>query len=569
MEVREDLIKIINDPNTVDFVARYTKQFADYAASNPDITLTQILRGRYVIGYANKNNFKDLSTPLGTGFISSLSTVLGTLEQPELTDTGIYQVQNQPFLNLTGRGVLIGIVDTGIDYTNEAFIYEDGTSKIRYLYDESDSSGIPPGDFYIGTEYTNEQINAALKLDDPYSMIPQKDTSGHGTFLSSLMSGRNTDDFTSMAPDSELIVVKLKKARSFYYDRYGIPSDQENAFESSAVMLGIEYILQKAEELDSPVAICLGLGTNFGSHDGFSLFEEFLGNVGNLKGVCLCIAAGNESQAGHHVECVIPLKGDSCDINVNVGKNVEDIYITIWSFVPDRVSISVRSPTGELISRVPARPGNIQEVQLVLEKSKVRIEYHFPVEGSGGQNTIVKIKDPTPGIWVLTLHGDIILNGVIHAWLPMKGFISDNVKFIGATPYYTITIPGTTVGLITCGAYNSFNNSIYLETSWGPTRNGISAPDFVAPGVNISGFYPNGFGTMSGTSVATAITTGASALLLQWGIVEENDLSLSTYQIRAYLIRGATRSEALIYPNYQWGYGTINLMQTFHYMREI
>jgi subtilisin family serine protease len=142
------------------------------------------------------------------------------------------------------------------------------------------------------------------------------------------------------------------------------------------------------------------------------------------------------------------------------------------------------------------------------------------------------------------------------------------VEFLTPTPYYTIVVPATTIGVITVGAYNSINNALYVRTSWGPTRLPMMSPDLVAPGVNVSGLYPGGYGTMEGTSVATAITTGASALLLQWGIVQGNDTAISTYQIRAYLIRGCTRSPTIVYPNAQWGYGQLNLLQTFNLMRE-
>jgi subtilisin family serine protease len=94
-------------------------------------------------------------------------------------------------------------------------------------------------------------------------------------------------------------------------------------------------------------------------------------------------------------------------------------------------------------------------------------------------------------------------------------------------------------------------------------------PDFTAPGVDVGGVYPTGYGKMSGTSVAAAITAGAGALLLQWGIVNQNDISMSTYHIRAYLIRGCSRSETIVYPNQQWGYGSLNLLQTFSRMREV
>ena len=151
--------------------------------------------------------------------------------------------------------------------------------------------------------------------------------------------------------------------------------------------------------------------------------------------------------------------------------------------------------------------------------------------------------------------------------MPITGFITPGVEFLEPNPYYTIVIPGTGVGLITCGAYNSVDTSLYVNSSWGPTRLPEMSPDLVAPGVNVDGFYPAGYGTMSGTSVATAITAGACALMLQWGIVEGNDIALSTFKIRAYLIRGASRSQGTTYPNTQWGYGRLNLQQAFNFMR--
>ncbi|MHB1153723.1 MAG: S8 family serine peptidase [Eubacteriales bacterium] len=132
------------------------------------------------------------------------------------------------------------------------------------------------------------------------------------------------------------------------------------------------------------------------------------------------------------------------------------------------------------------------------------------------------------------------------------------------------------VGALCSGAYDSINNILYAQSSWGPTIMPRMSPDLVAPGVNVGGFYPtgngtfpSGYGTMSGTSVAAAITAGACALMLEWGIVDGNDNAFSTNQIRAYLIRGCNRNPVITYPNSQLGYGTLNLFQTFRIMRGI
>lgn len=563
----EALKAFINSPDTVDFVIRGSNNLDALLKENPEIVPTQTLAGRYVVCYSNKKDFNQAIEKLGTSYVSTLSIVLGLLDRPDLDAAGILKMQQQPYLDLKGRGVLIGIVDTGIDYTQPVFRYEDGTSKIQYIFDESEI-GTPPEDFYIGQEYTNEQINQALKAEDPYTVVPQKDTVGHGTFLASVAAGRESENFVGAAPDAELIIVKLKKARPFYLNLFAVPENQENAFGSTAVMIGVEYIIRKARELDRPVVICLGIGTNFGSHDGFSIFEEYLSGVGNLIGVCVCIAAGNESQARHHTQGRIAAKGASQNIDVRVAEESSAVYAAIWNSVSDRLSVSLRSPSGELVESLSRRSGRIAITKLLIEHSTVRVVYYFPLEGSGGQLTVVRVVNATPGIWTIIVHGDIILDGTFHAWLPLTGFVTPGVEFLAADPHYTVTVPSTTIGAIKCGAYNVTGSSLYPPSSWGPTRIQIMAPDLVAPGMNVGGIYPTGPGTMSGTSVAAAMTAGACALLMQWGIVQGNDVTMSTYQIRAYLIRGCGRNPALTYPNTQWGYGTLDLMQTFNLMRE-
>ncbi|OGO93624.1 MAG: hypothetical protein A2Y17_00765 [Clostridiales bacterium GWF2_38_85] len=554
-------------PDTVDFIVQNSEYFLEYIKDKPYIYPTFSLIGEYLVAYTSKEKIEKVSQELGSAFIAAESTVLGLLDHQALEAAGIIQVIQQPFLNLRGQGVLIGIIDTGIDYTKDVFKYEDGTSKIVGIFDQTFGHSLPYG-FMLGTEYTQEQINQALKSDDPYSIVPQKDTVGHGTFLASIAAGREVDDFIGAAPDAELLIVKLKKARPYYLEKYLIPPEQDNAYESSAVMVGIEYIVKKSEELGRPAVICLGIGTSFGSHDGYSLFEDYLSDISKLTGICICTSVGNESQAKHHFFGKMIKQGEEQNVELRVGDNASDIYISMWNNASDRISVAIRSPTGELITRIPAKSGVKFEAKLVFEKATVIVEYYFPSRGSGSQRTVIKLINATRGIWNIIVRGDIILNGEYHAWLPITGFISPNVEFLLPNPYTTVVIPSTALGPISCGSYNSFDNSLYSQTSWGPTRLPMMAPDFVAPGVDIGGVYPEGYGTMNGTSVSTAITSGACALMMQWGIIEKNDIALSTYQIKAYLIRGCSRSPETIYPNLQWGYGRLNLLQSFISMRE-
>ncbi|MCR5168114.1 MAG: S8 family peptidase, partial [Oscillospiraceae bacterium] len=404
---------------------------------------------------------------------------------------------------------------------------------------------------------------------DPYSIVPERDTSGHGTFLASIAAGYSRgENFSGAAPECGIIAVKLREARSFYRELFAVPEGAENVFESNAVIAGAEYIIGKARSLGMPAVICLGMGSNSGSHDGCGIFEEYLNSISKLRGVCVCVSAGNECRAHHHAAGSIPAAGMSSDISIKVEKG-GNIYANIRNGASDKLSASVRSPTGELIGRVSSSPDLMITRKMVLEPSEISIGYYFPTECSSGQLTAVRITDATAGIWTITLYGDIILGGTYDAWLPITGLCGKGIEFLSSSPYGTVTVPATAQGMICCGAYDHLNGSLYLESSWGPSRTLSMLPDLTAPGVNISGIYPTGAGTMSGTSASAAITAGAAALMMQWGAVLGNDPSMSTHQIKAYLIRGCRRSDPISYPNTQWGYGTLDLAQSFDRLREI
>lgn len=559
---------LLYSPDVVDFIIRKNSYYERFILEHPGLITTHTIKDTYIICYAKLNDYMNMIGYMGSDFINTVPTVMGLLDQESLESAGIIAVQQQPNLNLKGRNVLIGFVDTGIDYTQQIFKYEDGTSKIKYIYDQS-IPGNPPIGFPLGTEYTNEQINAALASDTPYEIVPHRDISGHGTFLASVAAGREVGTFIGAAPDSEIIMVKPKKAYPLYLDRFLVPENQENAFEASSVMLGVEYIVKKSVELNLPAVICMGLGSSYDSHDGFSPLEDYMFSISNIPGFSICAAVGNESQSRHHYSQQFSQEGTPENIDIRVGENAGDIFVVITNKICDRFSVSLRSPTGEIISRVPAKAGYNFTTGLVLEPSRIIIQYYFPIGGSGDQVTLVKILDATPGVWTITVYGDIIINGRINAWLPLNGFVSPNVEFLSSDPYTTIVYPSTGYGLIHCGAYNSLRDSLYPRSSWGPTRLETDSPDLLAPGFQVGGFYPTGYGTMDGTSVATAIASGASALMLQWAFTEGNDFGFSTALVKAYLIRGSNRSELLEYPNPQWGYGVLNLIQSFFYMREL
>jgi len=557
----EDFIAL---PDTIPIINRGGLLANDTFRNEYNIRSGIALTGGYYIDYVNRLQIDNISASLGTDLLTVFPIVLGLLEEQDLEESGIMQVQRHPYLDLRGQGVLIGLVDTGIDYTESTFQYEDGTSKIKYIWDQT-IMGAPPEGFYFGTEYSEEQINRALQSGNPWEIVPHRDTVGHGTFLASVAAGCEREGHVGAAPDAEIIAVKLKKAGDFFYERFLIPEWQENAYTASDLMLGIQYIINKAILLNRPVAICIAIGSNLGGHDGLTPTEEYLSRISNIPGIAMVCAAGNESQAGHHTNGNFTKNGDAQYVELTVGDQPGDIYLSLWNDGVDRLAVSVTSPTGEVVPRIPVRAGASYFADLVFERARVSIEYYLPV--SGGQFTRIKILHPTPGVWTITIYGEVIINGAYHLWLPITGFIDPNIKFLSPSPYYTVVAPATASGIITCGAYDSRNNSLYPTSSWGPTRLAAMSPDLVAPGVNVDGIYPTGYGQMSGTSVSAAITTGACALMLQWGIIHRGDPSLSSNSINSRLTRGSARDISMEYPNVQWGYGKLNLYNALDIIR--
>ncbi|MDR1620108.1 MAG: S8 family peptidase [Clostridiales bacterium] len=550
----------------VDFILRASNLAQTDIAENTAIHLGKQLVGGYTVAYLQRGIVDTTIDAIEPADLSAYPVILGLLGAIDLSVTGILQVQRQPYLGLKGGGMLIGVVDTGVDYTLPAFRYEDGSTKIISIWDQT-IAGAPPSGYLFGSQYSEEDINRALSVDDPYAIVPQRDTVGHGTFLAAAAAGREAEEYIGAAPDADLLVVKLRKANPYHLARHMIPSTQENAFASSDVMLGINYILEQASERKQPVSIFLGLGTNFGSHDGFSPLEGYLARVSHLTGVSMVVAAGNEVLARHHTHGRLAAAGATKNIEIQTGFTPDAINVQIWNSAADIISISLRSPGGELVGPAPARPGSTMDVKLVFEQARVNIQYHFPLSDSGGQLTWVKVYDPNPGIWTIIVHGDSVMDGNYHAWLPMTGFLNPDVAFIAPTPDNTITVPATAIGVMSVGAYSAHTGNLYVDSSWGPTRLPMLAPVYVAPGVCVNGVYPLGHGAMSGTSVSAAMAAGVCTLLLQWGTLQKKQVMFNSHLLRSYLIGGCERDPGIAYPNDRWGYGRLNLMNTFVQLR--
>lgn len=556
----EEFIKL---PTTIDFNVINTDRFKAFTKNRPYLKLGTEFENELVVAYTNEKNIPKLFEELGNDFDEFFPKIMSPLDSQSNEDSGIAQILNHPYLNLSGRGVVIGFIDTGIDYTKEAFKFEDDSSKILYLWDQT-IEGNRPDSLYFGSVYTQEDINTALKSENPYTIVPSVDVDGHGTFLASVAASNEKGEFIGAAPKAYIMAVKLRRAREYYIDKFLLPKDNPNLYESTDFLLGIKYILDRSEELNLPVVICIAMGSNTSGHDGNTLFEDYISFMSQRAGYVFVTAAGNESNQRHHTQGIIPMTGNTETFSINVGEQNSSFTVSIYGPAYDKISISITSPTGEVIARIPFRAGFKYSENFIFEYSSISIEYFR------GANNIIFIgfKNATQGIWDVTLFGDNIISGEYFVWLPIRGQVSPLIELLKPVPEYTIVYPATALRSITCGAYNSKDNSLYVSSSWGPSRTPRMAPDLVAPGVDVKGIYPDRYGTNTGTSVSAAITAGASALLLEWGIIKGNIPSMDGDLVRTFLISGCTREENMVYPNIKWGYGKLNLYGSFSVIRE-
>lgn len=484
-----------------------------------------------------------------------------------LIASGITQVQRPP-LSLTGRGVVVCVIDTGIDYTNPAFLDENGNSRILAIWDQTIQEGNPPEGFLYGTEYRREEINRALRSENPYSVVPTRDENGHGSAMAGVAAGSNVRtgrQYLGAAPEADIVVVKLKECkeylRRFYLVPDGVPAYQEND-----IMLGIKYADSFARLFTRPVVICLGLGTNMGDHSGSSALSRYLNSIAIKRSRAVVVGGGNEGNAGHHFFARLEEEERSRDVEVRVGDGSSGFWLELWGNLPDIFNVSIRSPGGEIISPLRLNVQQSITYDFIYERSRVTVDATLVEASSGEELIIFRVQDPTPGIWTFRVSAiGEIYNGRFNMWLPITDFLNTQVYFLNPTPYTTLTEPAMASEVISVSTYNAENDSFYIESGRGFAGDEIVRPDLAAPGVNVSTI----FGRNTGSSLAAAITAGAVAQFMQWAVVEGNDEFAEARQIKSFLIRGAQRNADLTYPNREWGYGRLNLEETFNALTNV
>ena len=474
---------------------------------------------------------------------------------------------------LTGRGVLVAVIDSGITYWNEDFRKSDGTTRIRYLWDQ-----------VLGQEYDETQINAALATgsrQQALELVPSIDTTGHGTAVAGIAAGNGGAGGLAnagVARESDLLVVRLGTPRTESFPR------------TTELMRALTYTVNKSIELQMPVAINLSFGNTYGAHNGTSLLERFLDNISEIGRNVICVGSGNEGTSGGHVGGSVAVTGrgestltnivDRIDnavtdnvtrIELIIGNYETGINVQLWKEYTDRYLVTMVSPSGEAFTVDTDRPGKqiyqLDQTRILLYNGEpapylTSQEIYFDLLPEEGNRYV------GAGVWTFLLQPVRTITGNYTFYLPSGTVRSASTRFVRTTPDVTLTIPSTASKVVTVGAYDpvydayadfSGRGYLYQEQVNSRTSDSFVKPDLVAPGINIlAPDREGGYTPVTGTSFATPFVTGAAALLMQWGIVDGNDPYLYGEKVKAYLRRGAKpiRGENS-YPNARVGYGAL------------
>lgn len=541
-----------------------------------DLIISTALAPTYDTGdnitYLNRQNSL-LHVPVGNGdpcdlgkrsysSFPSLFTLTSTIS---LEKSGVTTVQANPFLALFGQGVLVAVIDTGIDYSHPAFLYNDGTSRILTIWDQTVQSGTIPNEFTFGSEYSREDINAALASEDPLSIVPTTDTIGHGTAMASILAGspNEAEAFSGVVPQSDLVIIKLKEAKSSLKKVLFVP---ENAlcYQESDLLLGIRYAFTASARFNRPVVICLALGCGQGGHDGRGATSSYVDYLTLLPGIDISVSAGNEGNDQRHFYNSTEAPPYYHDIELRVGSNDTMFPLEIWTYSPARLSIDISSPNRE--STQPVYPGLSQcrRFNFIFNQTTIYVNNIIFEEETGDQLILLRFLNPLPGIWYIRVQNPENEPFSLNAWLPSGDLISDETFFLDSSPETTVTSPGNARHPLTVTAYNQLNDSILPESGRGYTRIGLVKPDVAAPGYEITCAIPGGrYGTATGTGAAAAHGAGIMAMVFEWAIARENYPRITGNDVNRLIISGAVRNSSTVYPNNIWGYGQVDINRLF------
>ena len=546
-----------------DFIVKYMQNVENTMELFPG-TIFQAVNEIFGILYVPLENTGELEIT-GTSY-NSIPKCYTYMDMEAAGASGITRLHDHPYLKLRGKGTAVAVIDSGIDYQNEVF-RNAGGSRIAYLWDQSleEESDMGATKVPYGRLFRKRDIDLALDSENPFSIVPSRDTNGHGTALAGIAAGNMVqgENFTGAAPEATLIIIKVKPAKQYLRNFYLYPPEAE-VFQEDDVMMAIAFAIRLAKELGVPLSICVGIGSSQGAHLGTNALSQYVDYVANFSQVSVSVAAGNEGNTRNHSTGIFSQEREKIVTELRVAEREQGFTMEFWGEPPEIYELSIQSPTGEILEVSSSIGSRTQELSFVFVETKVYVNYILIERQTGYSLVYIRFFHPASGIWKIFTQGKNKQNVQFHMWLPVEGLISQDTYFLEPSPYTTVTAPGDARNSITATAYQHRDGSIYIAAGRGYTPDGMVTPHLAAPGVNVKvPLVRGGFGTRSGTSISAAQTAGIAALLFEWAIIRDNQPFFTGSSVKYYLQRGARREENMQYPNPEWGYGRVDLYHTF------
>lgn len=565
---RETCRQMILSEDYIDFISPIYRKITSEEAERGNACIQNMDYGFQAV-YVSQSLSKPLS--LENYRYNSIPNCYELMDLEAMDDAGIRVIQTYPTLNLMGSGIMIGILDTGIGYRNPIFQNIDGSTRIAGIWDQTIQDGTMPEDLDYGSEYTEEMINEALRSENPLEIVPSMDTEGHGTFIASVAAGNADLDnrFIGAAPESTLAVVKLKTAKSYLKDFYAIRQDAV-CFQENDIMLALKYINGLARKRNMPLVLCIALGTNLGGHNGTSLLSALLDAYASTLNRSVVISSGNGAVQRRHFSHEFLNMNDVAEAEIRVEEGVNGFVVELWTTVPNIMTVAFTSPSGERTGYISFKQGYEYREEFLFDQTDVEVEYRLLLENNDSQLIFMRFRNPSQGIWRISIKPVRISDGRFHLWLPVPGFVTGDVYFLQANPDTTLAEPGSSLVAMTVAFYNGIDNSVDINSGRGYTRDGRIKPDYAVPGVMVSGAgLNNEFVVRSGSSVAAGIAAGAAALLMEWVLKQTDSWGVNSSQIRNIILIGAEQRPGAENPNREWGYGTMDLYRSLDILRQL
>lgn len=475
-------------------------------------------------------------------------------------------VSSDDSLDLSGRGTVVGVIDTGIDYTNREFQTADGNTRILRIWDQSlsrQTASTEQNAEAWGTEYTDADINNALAAQkagqDPYSIVASRDDIGHGTAMAGVIGASGFDpEMKGAAPQCEFVVVKL--SRDLVSERI---TETKELYDMASIMSAINYILDFALSENKPTVIYMPLGTTLGIHRFNGFLESYIDEVCNNLGVTVVTSSGDEGDGRNHAFSVLDGNGDLKETQLYIDTQ-KFLMLDLWTLKPNRVSINIISPAGESSGTIPALFKQQDEDKFIIEGTEVLVQYYLPDDLSGDELISIYFVGLKPGIWKIRVYGNYVLDGRYDIWMLSRKMLKGGTSLTSPCTCGTITNPSTSRYSLTISNYNQNNITVYPKSGLATTSIEAYEIDVAAGGVDVKCLYlNNGRVYITGTSVSAAVAAGAALLMFEWGIVKGNEPYMYSQTLKSYILRGTYRRKNDIYPNIEWGYGILDLLGVF------